>query len=330
MKSALAHGGDSGGVRREEPLADGRGRGVDNANSAAGVRNMSIDCSTFRVAPDEEVDLSARPTDIKPFYDSHKDYRRRIEAHIAELTEQQSLLYSNNTHSLLLIFQGMDSAGKDSCIKHVMSGVNPQGCQVVSFKHPSAAELEHDFLWRTTQRLPERGHIGIFNRSYYEEVLIVRVQPDILRGEGLPQEVGHSDHLWQQRYRSITDQEHHLHHNGTRILKFFLHISKNEQRKRLLRRIDDPKRNWKFSSSDIEQRKSWTRYQKAYELCLGATSTGHSPWYVVPADDKRNAQLIVSQAILDALKALEMSYPKVDDARERELQAIRKHLAKRE
>ena len=291
---------------------------------------MTIDCKQFRVEPEEKVDLAARPTDVKPLYDSHKDYRRRIAAHVAELTEQQSLLYNNNTHALLLIFQGMDTAGKDSCIQHVMSGVNPQGCQVSSFKHPSAAELEHDFLWRTTQRLPERGQIGIFNRSYYEEVLIVRVQPDILQAEGLPQEVGHSDHLWQQRYRSITDLEHHLHHNGTRILKFFLHLSKNEQRKRLLRRIDDPTRYGKFSVSDTVQRKSWTPYQKAYELCLGATSTRHAPWYVVPADDKHNAHLIVSQAILDALQALRMSYPKVDSVRERELQAIRKHLAKRD
>ncbi len=291
---------------------------------------MTMDCKQFRVEPDEKVDLAARPTEVKPFYDSHKAYRRRIAEHVAELTEQQSLLYSNNTHSLLLIFQGMDTAGKDSCIKHVMSGVNPQGCRVSSFKHPSAAELEHDFLWRTTQRLPERGHIGIFNRSYYEEVLIVRVQPEILQAEGLPEEVGHSDHLWQQRYRSITDLEHHLHHNGRRILKFFLHLSKNEQRKRLLRRIDDPERNWKFSVSDIEQRKSWTPYQKAYELCLSATSTGHAPWYVVPADDKRNAHLIVSQVVLDALQALQMAYPQADEAREWELKAIRKHLVKRE
>ena len=238
------------------------------------------------------------------------------------------MLYANNDHSLLLIFQAMDAAGKDSAIKHVMSGVNPQGCQVTSFKHPSTAELAHDFLWRTTRCLPERGQIGIFNRSYYEEVLIVRVQPEILRSEGLPGEALAARDFWQQRYRSINDLENHLHRNGTRIIKFFLHLSKEEQRRRLLRRIDEPDKNWKASMADIEQRKFWAQYQEAYEACLGATSTNNSPWYAVPADDKQNAHLIISQIVLNALKGLRMSYPRSDRARKRELQAIRKRLAK--
>jgi PPK2 family polyphosphate:nucleotide phosphotransferase len=208
-----------------------------------------------------------------------------------------------------------------------MSGVNPQGCQVFSFKHPSIAEMAHDFLWRTTQCLPERGHIGIFNRSYYEEVLIVRVKPEILRSEALPIKVLQAPDFWLQRYRSIRELESHLHRNGTRIVKFFLHLSKEEQRLRLLRRIDDPEKNWKFSMADIVQRASWAKYEEAYEDCLGATSTEDASWYVVPADDKQNAHLIISEVILDALKSLRMSYPKSDRARQRELLAIRKRLA---
>jgi PPK2 family polyphosphate:nucleotide phosphotransferase len=289
---------------------------------------MKIDCDDFRIAEGETVGLAKRPTTIEPLYPSRKDYRALIEDQIAELTVQQSLLYANNSHSLLLIFQAMDAAGKDSAIKHVMSGVNPQGCQVYSFKHPSMAELAHDFLWRTNRCLPERGQIGIFNRSYYEEVLIVRVQPEILRSEGLPAEALKARDFWQQRYQSITDVERHLHRNGTRIIKFFLHLSKEEQRRRLLRRIDDPDKNWKASMADIEQRKFWTQYQEAYEACLGATSSSNSPWYAVPADDKPNAHLIIAHIILHALKRLRMSYPKADRARQQELKAIRKRLAK--
>jgi len=287
---------------------------------------MKIDCDDFRILQGENVRLATRATTVKPIYKSHKHYRALIEEHVAELTVQQRLLYANNSHSLLLIFQAMDAAGKDSAIKHVMSGVNPQGCQVFSFKHPSTAELAHDFLWRTVRCLPERGQIGIFNRSYYEEVLIVRVQPEILHGEGLPSETLATLDFWPQRYRSIADLEGHLHRNGTRIIKFFLHLSKDEQRIRFLRRIDEPEHNWKFSMADIEQRKFWKQYQEAYEACLGATSTANSPWYAVPADDKQNAHLIISQIILDALKALRMSYPKPDRKHQRELQVIRKHL----
>jgi PPK2 family polyphosphate:nucleotide phosphotransferase len=240
----------------------------------------------------------------------------------------QQLHYATNRHAVLLIFQAMDAAGKDGAIRHVMSGVNPQGCQVFSFKHPSATELEHDFLWRTTRDLPERGRIGIFNRSYYEEVLIVRVHRDILRGEGLLDAPHHDKKIWHDRYRSITDLERHLYVNGTRIIKFFLHLSKEEQRKRFLARIDEPEKNWKFSLADIKERSYWKRYMRAYEDCLSATSTLDSPWYVVPADDKENARLIVSRIVLDTFKGLKMTYPKSNAKRRRELLAIRKRLAK--
>jgi PPK2 family polyphosphate:nucleotide phosphotransferase len=222
----------------------------------------------------------------------------------------------------------MDAAGKDGVIKHVMSGVNPQGCQVFSFKHPSAAELDHDFLWRGTLVLPERGRIGIFNRSYYEEVLIVRVHPEILRAQNLPRRAPRGADLWEQRYQSIAGLERHLHRNGTRILKFFLHLSKEEQRKRFLQRIDDPDKNWKFSRSDLDERGYWKQYAKAYEACLGATSTRHAPWYVVPADDKHNARLIVSQVIVDALGRLDIDYPRPDPKRRRELRALRRLLVR--
>jgi PPK2 family polyphosphate:nucleotide phosphotransferase len=225
-----------------------------------------------------------------------------------------------------VIFQAMDAAGKDGAIRHVMSGVNPQGCQVFSFKHPSAAELEHDFLWRTTRKLPERGMIGIFNRSYYEEVLIVRVHPEILNAEGLSDAPHHAAKLWHDRYRSIVDLERHLHGNGTRIVKIFLHLSKDEQRARFLARIEDPDKNWKFSAADIHERKFWSDYRQAYEECIAATSTEDSPWYIVPADDKDNARLIVSQIVVDALAALKPDYPQASAGRVAQLQAIRAGL----
>jgi PPK2 family polyphosphate:nucleotide phosphotransferase len=289
---------------------------------------MKIRCDEFRIAEGEKVQLATRPTTVKRLYKSRKHYRALIAKQIAELTVQQSLLYANSSYSLLLIFQAMDAAGKDSAIKHVMSGVNPQGCQVFSFKHPSTAELAHDFLWRTTRCLPERGQIGIFNRSYYEEVLIVRVQPKILRSEGLPAEELKAHDFWKHRYQAMTSLESHLHLSGTRVIKFFLHLSKEEQRLRFLRRIEDPHRNWKFGMADIEQRKKWAHYQQAYEACLGATSTADAPWYAVPADDKQNAHLIIAQVILDTLKGLHMSYPRSDGAGRRELEAVRRQLAK--
>jgi len=289
---------------------------------------MKIDVARYRVEQDRKVRLREWPTRVKPHYADRADYEAALAKCVGDLSELQSRLYADNRYALLLIFQAMDAAGKDGVIKHVMSGVNPQGCQVHSFKHPSAEELEHDFLWRTTRALPERGRIGIFNRSYYEEVLIVRVHPEILRAQNLPDEARAGDELWERRYRSIAGMERHLHRNGTRILKFFLHLSKEEQRKRFLERIDKPEKNWKFSRADIGERGYWKQYQKAYEACLQATSTRQSPWYVVPADDKRNARLIVSRVICNALQRLDIDYPRPDPKRRRELRSLRRLLAR--
>jgi PPK2 family polyphosphate:nucleotide phosphotransferase len=286
---------------------------------------MNTNFDNFRVSAGEKVELKKWPTWIKPRFKSKKKYQEILNEHILKLSELQNLLYATNQYSLLLIFQGMDTAGKDGTIKHVMSGVNPQGCEVFSFKQPSAEELGHDFLWRTTVHMPERGHIGIFNRSYYEEVLIVRVHPEILDNEDLPAELI-KETIWEERYRSIMDMENHLFRNGTRIVKFFLHLSKDEQRKRFLARIDEPEKNWKFSIADIEERKYWSHYRKAYEACLSATSTKEAPWYIIPADDKENAHVMVSQIILKTLNKLGMRYPEVDKARSKELQSIRKQL----
>jgi PPK2 family polyphosphate:nucleotide phosphotransferase len=287
---------------------------------------MKIDSKDFLVRPGQKVTLREWPTVVKPFRKSKKQYQKLLGEHIEELSSLQRLHYASSRYALLLIFQGMDAAGKDGAIRHVMSGVNPQGCQVFSFKQPSAGELKYDFLWRTTRRLPERGQIGIFNRSYYEELLVVRVHPEILRGEGLPEELRDETTIWEERYRSIVDLERHLYRNGTRTVKVFLHLSREEQRKRFLERIDEPDKNWKFSLSDIHERKYWKQYMEAYEACLNATSTHHAPWYVVPADDKENARLIVSQIVLDALNVIKMAYPKVTAKRRLELKAIRKLL----
>ncbi|MDQ6732650.1 MAG: polyphosphate kinase 2 family protein [Nitrospirota bacterium] len=289
---------------------------------------MNINSKDFRVRPGEEVNLKKWPTYVKPVYKSRKKYHKLLEEHVEELSALQRLHYASNRYAVLLIFQAMDAAGKDGAIRHVMSGVNPQGCQVFSFKHPSAIELDHDFLWRTTRSLPERGRIGIFNRSYYEEVLIVRVHPEILHTERLPDALLDENTIWHGRYQSIVDVEEHLYRNGTRVIKFFLHLSKDEQRKRFLERIDEPNKNWKFSLSDIHERKYWAQYMTAYEACLSATSTDHAPWYVVPADDKENARLIVSQIVLDALNELKMAYPKTTAKRQRELNSIRQLLAR--
>jgi polyphosphate kinase 2 (PPK2 family) len=259
---------------------------------------MKISSDDYRVREGDEVDLKKWPTIVKPVYKSKEQYKDILDDHVARLSAQQELLYASDKHAVLLIFQAMDAAGKDGAIKHVMSGVNPQGCQVFSFKHPSPLELQHDFLWRTTRDLPERGRIGIFNRSYYEEVLIVRVHPELLHAEGNPD------------------------------VKFFLHLSKEEQRKRFLARIDEPEKNWKFSLADIQERKFWKDYMKAYEECLGATSATNAPWYVVPADDKENARLIVSRIVLDTLEALDMRCPTVSEDRKAELLSIRAELEK--
>ena len=287
---------------------------------------MQLDTEDFRVPEGKKVRLDKWPTVVKPVYKSKAGYAALLAEHVAQLSALQQLLYAADSHAVLLIFQAMDAAGKDGAIKHVMSGVNPQGCQVFSFKHPSAEELAHDFLWRTTQCLPERGRIGIFNRSYYQKVLIVRVHPELLASEALPGASHGAKTVWKERYRSIMQQEAHLTRNGTRIVKFFLHLSPEEQRKRFLARIDEPEKNWKFSQADMQKRGFWGDYMKAYEACLGATSTRAAPWYVVPADDKENALLIVSHIVFDTLRSLGMQYPKSDAERRRELREMRPQL----
>ena len=287
---------------------------------------MKINVRDFRVRPGESVKLKEWPTIVKPFFKSKKRYQKLLGEHAEELSSLQQLHYASNRYALLLIFQGMDAGGKDGAVRHVLSGVNPAGCQVWNFKQPSADELEHDFLWRTTCRLPERGRIGIFNRSYYEEVLIVRVHPEVLRNQRLPEELRDEKNIWKERFRSIVDLERHLYRNGTRIVKIFLNLSYEEQRKRFLERIDEPDKNWKVSPSDNHERSYWKRYMEAYEDCLNATSTPHAPWYAVPADDKENARLIVSRIVVDALQDLKMAYPKTTEKRRLELQAIGEQL----
>jgi PPK2 family polyphosphate:nucleotide phosphotransferase len=289
---------------------------------------MKIRSKDYRVSPGQKVNLGKWPTSVDPICKSSERYRELLDEQVAELSARQRLHYASSRYALLVILQGMDAAGKDGAIRHVMSGVNPQGCDVVSFKQPSANELEHDFLWRTTCRLPDLGRIVIFNRSYYEDVLVVRVHPELLRTKRLAKDLPDEESIWELRYRSIVEFEEHLHRNGTRIVKIFFHLSKSEQRRRFLERIDDPDKNWKLSIADIRERKFWSRYRNAYEHCLSATSTRQAPWYVVPADDKENARLIVSQVIMDALGHLKLAYPKPTPERRRELSEIRKLLAR--
>lgn len=287
---------------------------------------MKIKSKDFRVPEGEKIKLKNWPTKVRPCFQSKEDYQGILGEHAHELSDLQHLMFAQNRYALLLIFQGMDAAGKDGAIGHVMSGVNPQGCQVYSFKNPSPQELEHDFLWRTTCRLPEKGRIGIFNRSYYEEVLIVRVHPSILEKQNLPNETLDNKHIWNERYRSIMDTEKHLYRNGTRIIKIFLHLSKDEQRIRFLERIDAPEKNWKFGSADVKERQYWDDYMEVYEKCLSATSTEEAPWYIVPADEKENARLIISRIILDTMNKMKMSYPESDMKRREELQRVRSTL----
>jgi PPK2 family polyphosphate:nucleotide phosphotransferase len=287
---------------------------------------MKFNLDAIRIRPGQKPNLAGRPTCIEPVYHSKKEYHELLQEHVEQLSRLQQILYADNRFSILLIFQAMDAAGKDSAIRHVMSGINPQGCQVYSFKHPSAHELEHDFLWRTNCALPERGRIGIFNRSYYEEVLIVRVHPEILEMQNIPHDLTHNGKVWDHRYRSIIDHERHLHCNGTRIVKFYLHLSKEEQRKRFLERIDNPEKNWKFSAADVEERSYWDQYIDAYEICLQETSTKDAPWYAIPADDKKNARLIVSRILVDTLASLNLRYPETSPERRMELLTIRKRL----
>jgi PPK2 family polyphosphate:nucleotide phosphotransferase len=246
---------------------------------------------------------------------------------IAGLAEEQDMLYAQDTWSLLLIFQAMDAAGKDSTIKHVMSGVNPQGCQVVSFKQPSPEELDHDFMWRCVKRLPERGRIGIFNRSYYEEVLVVRVHPEILKRQKLPSPLV-GKRIWDERLADIANFEDYLTRQGTKILKFFLHVSRKEQKKRFLDRLEEPEKNWKFSASDVQERKFWGDYMDAFEEAIRATASKHAPWFVVPADNKWFTRLVVAAAIVDAMESLDLAYPKVDAAKKKEFAAARAALSR--
>jgi PPK2 family polyphosphate:nucleotide phosphotransferase len=289
---------------------------------------MKIKPKQFRVPEGKEIQLKKWPTKVKSFYDSKDEYQEILEEHVAGIKILHNLLYANGKNALLLIFQGMDAAGKDGAISHVMSGLNPQGCEVFSFKHPSAEELAHDFLWRTVVCLPERGRIGVFNRSYYEEVLVVRVHPEYLGAENIPGELVDMKKIWEQRYQSILNLEKHLHRNGTHIVKIFLHLSKEEQRQRLLARVENPHKGWKLSPDDVRERDLWKDYMKAYERCLSATSTEHAPWFVVPADDKPNARLIISQILFNTLKSLKLKPPEPTEERSKELKEIRKLLEK--
>ena len=253
---------------------------------------------------------------------SKEHAQHSLEHGIARLAELQEKLYAQNRWAILVILQAMDAAGKDSTIKHVMSGVNPQGCQVTSFKTPSTEDLEHDFLWRSTRFLPERGKIGIFNRSYYEEVLVVRVHPEIFARENIPERLV-SDKIWQERYQDINAHEQHLSRNGTVVVKFFLNVSKNEQKKRFLERLEEPRKNWKFSESDVLERQYWGKYMRAYEEMIQNTSAKTAPWYVVPADHKWFTRLAVAEAIVDVLEELDLSFPKVDSTKRKDLKNAR-------
>jgi len=251
-----------------------------------------------------------------------------LQRDVARMAELQDKLYAQDRWSLLLIFQAMDAAGKDGAVKHVMSGVNPEGCQVYSFKAPSETELQHDFLWRTTCDLPERGHIGIFNRSYYEEVLVVRVHPEVLKGQKIPPALVTKD-IWDQRFEDIRNFETHMAHNGTVIRKFFLHLSKKEQKARFLARLDQPEKNWKFSAADVHEREYWDDYQKAYEEMIQNTATKDAPWYVVPADNKWFTRLVISAAVVEALEDMDLCYPKIDGEKRKQLDAAKKALLKK-
>jgi PPK2 family polyphosphate:nucleotide phosphotransferase len=287
---------------------------------------MKIDAEDFQVPAKAAPKLKGRSTRIAPFYGSHRDYEIRLGEQVKALSSLQERLYATNTRSLLLIFQAMDAAGKDGVIKHVMSGVNPQGCQVFSFKHPGPSELQHDFLWRFVANLPEKGRIGIFNRSYYEEVLIARVHPQILQTEEHVPSGVDAKAVFKERYRSIRHLERHLVRNGTHILKFYLHLSKEEQRTRFLERIDHPDKNWKLSLSDMQERRFWDDYMRAYEHALSETNVAEAPWHVVPADDKPNARLIVSAIIVQALEEMKMRPPTLDPERASALTTFRAEL----
>ncbi len=283
-----------------------------------------MDLSNYIVKPNDKVNLKDYDTSDTAGLKSKDDAREKLDKNIEKMIELQDKLYASDKYSLLLIFQAMDAAGKDSTIKHVMSGLNPQGTQVFSFKQPSKEELDHGYLWRVQKVVPERGRIGIFNRSHYEEVLVVKIH-NLLRFQQIPSELV-NDKIWKQRYKQIKEFEKYLFENGTMVLKFFLNVSKDEQRKRFLERIDDPSKNWKFSSADVEERKFWNDYQKAYEDAISATSTNYAPWYIVPADKKWFTRLLVSEIIIEKLKELNLEYPKLSKEQTAELQKSKEAL----
>lgn len=273
-----------------------------------------MDIEKFRVKEGKKVKIGDHKTDFTGRYKEKDEAKEDLKKNIERMSELQEMLYAQDIYSLLIIFQAMDAAGKDGAIEHVMSGVNPQGCQVVSFKTPSAEEMDHDFLWRHQKALPERGRIGIFNRSHYEEVLVVRVHPAILQGAKLPPEIKNDPKIWKKRFDHIRDWEQHLVENGTHIIKFFLNVSKDEQKQRFLDRINEPEKNWKFSSGDVKERGHWDDYMKAYEDALEETSTEFAPWYIVPADKKWFTRLAISEIIVKELESLNLHFPTVSDA----------------
>ena len=266
--------------------------------------------SDYIVRPGRKVSLKSFDPDDHGEFKNKEEAAEKLKNDIETLAELQDIFYAANTYSLLIVFQAMDAAGKDGAIKHVMSGLNPQGCEVASFKSPSAKELDHDYLWRSNIALPERGRIGIFNRSYYEEVLVVRVHPAILGAQKLPQKLK-KDGIWKRRFREINNFEEYLHNNGTKIVKFFLHVSKEEQKKRFIERINNPSKNWKLSPADVKERAYWDDYQNAYEEVLASTSTEHAPWYVVPADRKWFTRAVIADVLVKTLESLHFTYPKM-------------------
>lgn len=287
-----------------------------------------IKVEDYRYVPGQSQRLVAIPQEIPDVYEDKDEYEDMMEEYMEQMQSLQDMLYAYDRYSLLLIFQGMDTAGKDGAIKHVMSGINVTGIQVFTFKRPSDLELDHDWMWRTTCCLPERGRIGIFNRSYYEEVLVVKVHPEILRNyQRIPHDlIADEAQVWEDRYRDINQFEDYQYRNGCRVVKFFLNISKDEQKRRLLDRIDQPEKNWKMSLQDVEERKDWDRYMAAYQDLLDKTSTAHCPWYVIPANDKKNARLIISRIVLAEIKKLDMHFPEVTDAFRAKLQEVKDYL----
>lgn len=281
-----------------------------------------FDPDDFRFDGSKNFEIKKQDTKIKDIYDDKDEYKDMLADNADALDELQSMMYAHNRYGLLVIFQAMDAAGKDGTLKRVFAGVNPIGVQVHSFKQPSSNELEHDFMWRSTLLLPQRGSITVFNRSYYEEVLIVKVHPEIVTNvQRLPVELTEDlDKLWKQRYADIKNSENYLHHNGIRVVKFFLHVSKKEQAERLIERIDDPAKNWKFEEGDVKERNYWDDYQQAYEDCINATATKNAPWFVIPADDKKNMRLMVGNVIASELKKMDIKYPESNEERHAELQ----------